>query len=295
MEVIKFLQSFSSDFLDMFMIFITHFGSLYVLMFFICIIYWCYNKEIGYKMAIVVSCSFVLNSLLKGFVQSPRPIGYDGVFSIAEFTATGYSFPSGHAQNITTFGVSLFIFTRNKLMFVLNSILVILVSISRMYLGLHWPTDIFGGIVMALIISIVLNEVLVKLDDFKTNILIGILILVFTIGFTFIRIDKMGQDYLKSIGLFAGIYLGHLFEIRYVNFSPLASNIDNFMKLIIGIFSTNLILVLFSYLFSDIILTFIIKYFIIGFWIIGFVPLIFKISNLYYKEAYEITNVKYKK
>lgn len=295
MEVIKFLQSFSSDFLNSFMVFVTHFGSLYVLMFFICIIYWCYNKEVGYKMAIVISCSFVLNSLLKGFVQSPRPIGYDGVFSLANFTATGYSFPSGHAQNIMAFSVSLFIFTRNKLMFALNSILVILVSISRIYLGLHWPIDIFGGIVMALIISIVLNEVLVKLNDFKTNILIGILILLFTIGFTFIKIDEMGQDYLKSIGLFAGIYLGHFFEGRYINFSPLASNIDNVMKLIIGIFSTALIFVLFSYLFKDVILILIIKYFIIGFWVIGFVPLIFKMSNLYYKEAYEITNVKYRK
>lgn len=295
MELIKFLQSFSSDFLDLFMVFITHFGSLYILMFFICIIYWCYNKEIGYKMAIVISCSFVLNALLKGFVQAPRPIGSDGIFSLAKFTATGYSFPSGHAQNITTFAVSLFIFTRNKWMFAINSILVFLVSISRMYLGLHFPIDVLGGIVMALIISIVLNEILIKLDVVKTNIFLAILILLFMVGFTYINIDEMGIDYLSSIGLFIGVFIGSLFESRYVRFSPLASNVDNFMKLIIGISSTILIFVLLSYLFKDISLMAIPKLFILGFWIIGCVPLIYKLSNLYYKQAYEITNIKYRK
>lgn len=295
MELIKFLQSFSSDFLNLFMILITHFGSIYVLMFLICIIYWCYNKEVGYKIAIVLSCSYVLNSLVKGLVQASRPIGSDGIFSIGEFTASGYSFPSGHTQNITTFGVNLFIFNRNKLMFLLSCTFIVLVSVSRIYLGLHWPIDILGGVVLALIVSILLNEILVKLDNFKINILIGVLILIFMVGFTFISWDKMGQDYFNSLGLFIGIYLGHLFENRYVNFSPSASNIDNVMKLIIGIFTTVLIDVLFTYLFGDIVLSFILKYFIIGFWIIGCIPLIFKISNLYYKEAYEITNVKYRK
>lgn len=295
MELIKFLQSFSSDFLNLFMMIITHFGSIYVLMFLICVIYWCYNKEVGYKMAIVLSCSGVLNSLVKGLVQTARPIGTDGIFSIGKFTASGYSFPSGHTQNITTFGVNLFIFNRNKLMFLISCIFIILVSVSRLYLGLHWPIDILGGIVLALIVAILLNEILVKLDSFKINILIGILILIFMVGFTFISRDKMGQDYFNSLGLFIGIYLGHLFEDRYVNFSPSASNIDNVMKLIIGIFTTVLIDILFTYLFGNVVLSFIFKYFIIGFWIIGCIPLIFKISNLYYKEAYEITNVKYRK
>lgn len=295
MEVIEFLQSFSSDFLNSFMIFITSFGSLYVLMFFVCVIYWCYNKEIGYKMAIIMSCSGVLNNFVKGLVQSSRPIGVEGIFSIGEFSATGYSFPSGHMQNITTFGTSLFIFTRNKIIFILSCVLMVLVGISRLYLGLHWPIDILGGVVLALIVSIVLNEILIKLDSFKINILVSVLILIFLLGFIFITKDEMGKDYFKTIGLFIGIYLGHLFENRYVNFSPSASNIDNVMKLIIGIFTTILIDVLFTYLLGEFLFTFIIKYFIIGFWVMGVVPFIFKLSNLYYKEAYEITNVRYRK
>lgn len=301
MEVIRFLQSFSSDFLNYVMIFITSFGSLYVLIALSAIIYWCCNKKIGYKMAVILSCSSVLNNFVKGFVQTPRPIGVDGISSFGEFTATGYSFPSGHAQNITTFGANLYIFTRKTSVFILSSLLIILVSISRLYLGLHWPTDIFGGIILALIVSILLNEVLVKLNKLKANLLIGAFILFFILGFFFIDWNDMGQDYYKTMGMFVGIYVGHLFEGRYVNFTPIASGVDNIMKLIIGGFTTALLYFLLSMGFS--LITFemivplmgILKYFILGFWIIGVVPLIFKLSNLYYKEAYEITNVKYKK
>lgn len=295
MEVISFLQSFSSDFLNFLMLFITSFGSLYFSILVVCIIYWCYNKEVGYKMALIVSCSSVLNNIVKGLVQSARPIGSEGIFSLGEFSATGYSFPSGHAQNITVTGVTLCIFTRNKLIFLATFVLVVLVGISRIYLGLHWPIDILGGIVLSLIVSIVLNEVLAKLNYFKIKILVLALILFFCFGMTFIKMDAMGQDYFKSMGLLAGIYLGHLFEDRYVYFTSSASNFDNVMKIIIGVFTTLLIDFLFTYFLKNFYLIHIIKYMVIGFWIIGGVPFIFKVSNLYYKEAYEIINVKYRK
>lgn len=297
MEVIQFLQSFSSDLLNTIMLIITSFGSVYFSILVVCIIYWCYNKDIGFKLGIIMACSGVLNSIVKNLVQSSRPIGVEGINSIGEFSAPGYSFPSGHTQNITTLGISMYIVTRNKFLLLASCILIILVGISRMYLGLHWPIDILGGFILALIISIVLNEVLIKLSDFKINILIGILALVFLLGLLFIENGENGQDYFKTMGMFIGVYLGHLFENRYVNFSPDASNIDNVMKIFIGAFTTILLEVLLSYLFNIINIPwlYIVKYMIIGFWIFGAIPLIFKLTNLYYKEAYEITNIKYRK
>lgn len=295
MEIIEFFQSFSSDFLNILMLVLTYFGDLYFLMSLVCIIYWCYNKEVGYKIAIILSCSVVLNNFIKLLVESPRPLEASGLMSFGEYTATGYSFPSGHTQNITTFGTSLFILTRNKLVFILSSILILIVGISRIYLGLHWPIDVLGGFVLALIVSIALNEILFKLSESRINILIGIIILLFAICIIFFRKDEMSYDYFKSVGLILGVYLGRLFEIRYVDFSASASNIDNVMKIIIGAFTTILIDVLFTYLLGGIWFGSMIKYFVIGFWIIGAIPFIFKLSNLYYKEAYEIINVKYKK
>ncbi len=297
MEVIQFLQSFSSDFLDKIMFIITSFGSAYFSICVVCIIYWCYNKDIGFKLGIIMACSGVLNSIVKNLVRSPRPIGNPNVNSLYEFTAPGYSFPSGHTQSITSLGVSISIFTRNKLVLFISTILIFLVGLSRLYLGLHFMIDILGGFILALIVSIVLNEVLIKLSNFKINVLIGVLIVIFFLSIVIIEKGNMGQDYFKTMGIFIGIYLGHLFEDRYVNFSPDASNIDNVLKIIIGAFTTIVLEILLSYLFSMFNFSFLhmVKYAIIGFWMFGVIPFIFKITNLYYKEAYEITNIKYRK
>lgn len=298
MELIHFLQSFSSDILNFIMLIITSLGSFYIPTFVICIIYWCYNKDVGFKLAIIMSCSGVLNNIVKNLVQSPRPIGVDGIKSVGEFSATGYSFPSGHTQNITVFGTSLSIFTRSKMIFFISIIAIILVGLSRMYLGLHWPIDVLGGIILAIIVSIILNEVLIKLDIFKTNIFIGSLILILFLGIFLVGNNVIGVDYYKTMGIFIGIFLGHLFEYRYVNFSPEASNVDNVMKIIIGASTTILLFVVLNYIFKMFYLPlffYVIKYLILGFWMFGVIPLIFKLSNLYYKEAYEITNTKYRK
>ncbi len=295
MEIIRFLQSFSSDFSNVLMLMVTYFGNLYFLMLLVCIIYWCYDKEVGYKIAIILSCSVVLNNFVKLLVESPRPIGIGDVLTFGEYTATGYSFPSGHTQNVTVFGTSLFILTRNRLVLVLTPIVALLVGLSRLYLGLHWPIDILGGFVFALIVSMMLNEVLIKLSTTKVNILIGVFVLVFLIFIAFVKKDEMSRDYFKSMGLICGVYFGSLFESRYVNFSASASNIDNVMKVIIGISTTVLVDVLFTYLLGGIWFGSVVKYFVIGFWIMGVIPFIFKLSNLYYKEAYEIINVKYRK
>lgn len=297
MELIQFLQSFSSDILNIIMLIITSFGSAYFPICIICIIYWCYNKDVGFKLAIIMACSGVLNSIVKNLVQSPRPIGVDGIKSIGEFSANGYSFPSGHTQNITVFSTSLAIFMRSKMVLFISIIFIFLVGLSRLYLGLHWPIDILGGIILAIIVSIVLNEVLIKLDSFKTNIFIGSLILIFFLGILLVGNNFMGEDYYKTMGIFVGVFLGHLFEYRYVNFSPEASNVDNIMKIILGISTTALLYIVLSYIFKifSMPLFYMVKYLILGFWMFGVVPLIFKLSNLYYKEAYEITNIKYRK
>ena len=97
-----------------------------------------------------------LNFGLKLVFQRPRP----NVSHLVE--ESGYSFPSGHAMTITTFGILLIFFlwqsklSKNKKVFgsILIVLLILLVSFSRVFLGVHYASDILAGIMLGCAFSL---------------------------------------------------------------------------------------------------------------------------------------------
>lgn len=103
-----------------------------------------------------------MNYFLKFFIARPRPFGQ------AITPESFYSFPSGHAMNSFVFygmlAFFIFRFTRNKKIstFVafLCMLLIILICISRIYLGVHYPTDVLAGLVAGFwwLVTVILAE-----------------------------------------------------------------------------------------------------------------------------------------
>jgi undecaprenyl-diphosphatase len=91
----------------------------------------------------------VLNQMLKILFARSRPEW----FALVE--ETGYSFPSGHSMvSICVYGFLAYVFSRNfssirkrGLIFLIVGIVVAMIGISRIYLGVHYPTDVLAGFV----------------------------------------------------------------------------------------------------------------------------------------------------
>ena len=119
-----------------------------------------YRKD-GCRLALGLIIGLVLGVwVFKNIVARPRPFTVLGMSDILISIPKDYSFPSGHT--IASF-VSVFIlFKTEKWMGWAALPLAILIAFSRMYLGVHFPTDIIGGILFAYV-SFILTEKINKI------------------------------------------------------------------------------------------------------------------------------------
>lgn len=91
--------------------------------------------------------------LLKHLVVRPRPCQIDQVFSMLVDRPTSSSFPSTHAA--WSFGVATAIFMYYRKTGIAVFIVAALIAFSRLYMFLHFPTDVLAGIVLGIILGIV--------------------------------------------------------------------------------------------------------------------------------------------
>lgn len=140
------------------MTFISHLGSAIALIT-LCIGFIFLFKDKKYPKFIILNlvCVFILNRLLKFIIARPRP----EIFRLVE--ETGYSFPSGHAMiSFGFYGFLIYLAYENISnkktkypLIIFLSILILLIGISRIYLGVHYFTDVIGGFVIGFVYLIV--------------------------------------------------------------------------------------------------------------------------------------------
>ncbi len=106
------------------------------------LIFWCVNKALGRDLVLLLALANFFDGLAKELCRQPRPFWVDSRLALS--TETSFGLPSGHAMNTT----ALFGYVATRLQRTwrwLPIVIIVLISISRLYLGMHFPGDVLGG------------------------------------------------------------------------------------------------------------------------------------------------------
>jgi len=114
-------------------------------------VFWCISFESGLRLGLFLMLSGGINDILKVAIHSPRPYWYSpNVKALA--AETSFGIPSGHAQNAVVMWGSLAIWIKRVWAWIAAILLIFFISLSRLYLGVHFPTDLLAGWLIGIIL-----------------------------------------------------------------------------------------------------------------------------------------------
>lgn len=248
-------------------------------------VYWCVAKRLGFRLFYVFALSMYVNTVLKAMIAAPRPIGAEGVSSLyADPEGYGYpndSFPSGHMQGTATFWGYLALQAGRPALWIAAAVMLLLVGASRLYLGLHWPLDIVGGLGVAVVL-IALSTLLERALSRSTDTLRALAVVMLPI-ILFVAYPLEGTA--KVTGVMLGAGLGYLWETSRLRVHLPDGWGRRAVAFVIGIAGVLAIKSGLQAVLSEGHLFEAIRYACIGFWVIGAAPWLFVQLRLTRRDA----------
>ncbi len=171
METILFVRGNGS--LENLMLFITNFGSENAYIVILALYSWLVSPKVGRQLGLWFGLNVALSTGLKLLFHTPRPYELAPGLATPKAIATAGAggMPSGHAQNAAfTWG---FLADKHpQIWFVaICIVLTVLISLSRIYLGVHFAQDVLIGVGLGLVLSIVASRVQIPVLPFNFKIL----------------------------------------------------------------------------------------------------------------------------
>ncbi len=159
-------KHFINDISTMFFKFITNLsGEVFIITLTVLLVIFIKNKKLKLIIPINLIIITLLNLILKNIVQRPRPTEFQII------SEKGYSFPSGHSMiSMAFYGLLIYLiyrYVRNKKLkyslIISLSILIFLIGISRIYLGVHYASDVIAGFCISLSYLLIYINIVKKL------------------------------------------------------------------------------------------------------------------------------------
>ena len=242
------------------------------------IIYWCYDRNLALKITIIFLVSSTVNELLKIGFDNGRPQS-DLLSPEIKDLASAYKshtpgFPSGHTQGAVTFWGFLIYSLKNRKITFFFATIILAISYSRIYLGVHFFGDVIGGFVFGIIILFMFIILINQWMKFSLASQKKLLIIIsLTIPLIIASIFKSPVT-VYSMGALSGFYIGALITRDLDLFNTKNRLHFQLIKIIIGIGGIFAIRIILKKVLPDYWGSHFIRYWIIGFWISYIYPVI---------------------
>lgn len=167
LKILDWFQTLHTPVLDKFMTSVTKLGNAGIFWIILTVLFLLIPKmrKTGVVMAAALIIDLLLcNVLLKNLVARTRPYDVNTVIQLLVAKLRDYSFPSGHTAASFASATALY-FAGEKKLWKPALVLACLIAVSRLYLYVHYPTDVLGGVVIGIIAGYLGYRLVKVLED----------------------------------------------------------------------------------------------------------------------------------
>ena len=268
-DVIIAIQRIRTPYVDNFFLAITKLGSGYIYYIVLPVIFWCANAAVSARFIFILFFSLWVNSEFKTILHQPRPYNLDPSVKIG--ATGGPGLPSGHAQGSLVFWGYLSCWINTGWFYAFSSLIILLIAFSRLYLGVHFPTDIFGGWILGFLILFLFYKFIDGIEKWLSSLTVRQKIIIAFIIPTLLSLIIPTIWSIHPMAFLAGFGMGNIIERNFIKFDRAGGIWKKLVRSIIGLsglaalyFGLNYIIPI-SQSFSGLIFVYIL-HLVLGFW-----------------------------
>jgi membrane-associated phospholipid phosphatase len=233
LELIRAVQSVRGPVLDAIFKGITFLGEEDFFIILLPLFLWCVDFAFSVRLSFFFLFSTVVNSVAKGLIDHPRPCDLDPEVKLHDYTGR-HGLPSGHSQSAVVVWGAIASYIRKRWAWAIAVLLMVLIGFSRIYLGVHFPTDVLAGWALGVILLVGYVLLMPRIETWlKSTALIVRLALVAVIPLA-IAVIYPSDDSLSAMGVFFGAGVGFVLTAQWVHFSAAGPLWQRVLRLLLG-------------------------------------------------------------
>jgi undecaprenyl-diphosphatase len=232
LEVIRTIQQIHGPALDTFFKGVTFMGEEPFFLILLPLIFWCVDFVVGARLAVLLLLSGYTTNGLKDLFAQPRPFQLDPAVKL--YDVDGYGLPSGHAQAAVIVWGYLASVSRKTWAWIVAIVLVALIGFSRIYLGVHFPTDVLGGWALGIVLLVAYLALEPRVEAWLKRAGLGVqlaLVVVVPLGLLLIYPTK---DIVSAMAVLMGTGVGLVLVGRVARFSAAGPLWQRAVRFLIG-------------------------------------------------------------